>query len=476
MPTYPSKDIEREAQGAPLCAPEASGALIAAVEPGSPADDAGFEPGCRITHVGGQPLRDLIDWRWLASDEAAELSYVDLDGEAGTVELWRNPGEGWGIEFEGVVFDGVRQCRNACTFCFMRQLPEDVRPSLTLRDDDFRLSFLTGTFVTLTNLTAADEQRIVEQRISPLRVSLHAADPHVRRRMIGRHAAHGLAALDRLLDAGIQVDAQIVLVPGQNDGDVLRDTLEWAYARPGILNVGIVPVGFTRHQTAFERSFNDPQAAREVLAIIGPFQQRAEAERGTPWAFAADELYRSAYGEALLEQLPQSAHYGSFDLFEDGIGVIRSGVDEFDRAVANGTAQRAAEALRRAGRVAKLVVGEAMVPHFAQMLAASPLAGLLEPLVVRNDFFGGNVDVTGLLTGADMARAICADRQARGEGALEPLYLIMDVTLNDDGLTLDDMGASDVEAAAGCPVAVVPCNPSDYLNRIIALCDGQPAA
>ena len=191
-PVYPSGDIDREAaarqRGGCGARCEAPRALVSAVAPGSPADDAGFEPGCYVTTVDGRPVRDLIDWRWLAADDVMELGYVDLDGDEGVVELEREEGEDWGFEFEGVVFDGVRQCRNACTFCFMRQLPDDMRSSLTLRDDDFRLSFLAGTFVTFTNLKPEDERRIVEQRISPLRLSLHVADPEVRRRMIGKHA------------------------------------------------------------------------------------------------------------------------------------------------------------------------------------------------------------------------------------------------------------------------------------------------
>ena len=227
--------------GGPGCEPLPR-ALVTSVIPGSPADDAGFTPGCYVTSVDGQPVRDLIDWRWLASDDEIALGYVDADGEEGICELWREEGEGWGFEFDGVVFDRVRQCRNACSFCFMRQLPDDARSSLTLRDDDFRLSFLCGTFVTFTNLRPEDERRIVEQAISPLRFSLHVADPDIRRTMIGRHAQHGIDALERLLAQGIQVHAQIVLVPGENDGEVLWDTLEWAYARPGILDVCVVPL------------------------------------------------------------------------------------------------------------------------------------------------------------------------------------------------------------------------------------------
>lgn len=163
---------------------------------------------------------------------------------------------------------------------------------------------------------------------------------------MGRHAAHGLAALDRLLAAGIQVHAQIVLVPGENDGAVLEDTLAWAYARPGILNVGIVPLGFTKHQAAFARSFNDPADARAVLDAVAPFQDRALAERGTPWAFAADEFYRNAFGADLLENLPPAERYGDFGMFEDGVGIIRSFVDDWEQAAAAGLPERAADALR----------------------------------------------------------------------------------------------------------------------------------
>ena len=292
MATYPSSDIIAQAETIASCDHLEVGprARIVGVTAASPADDAGFEPGCYLTSVDGHPLRDIIDWRWLTDGDVIEVGYIDLDGERGVVELEREEGEDWGFAFEGVLFDRVKLCRNACTFCFMRQLPAHMRPSLSLRDDDFRLSFLSGTFVTLTNLSVEDEARIVEQRISPLRVSLHASNPAARRALIGKHAAHGIAALDRLLEAGIEVHAQIVLVPEVNDGAVLRDTLEWAYARERIVNIGVVPLGFTRHQSVFDRSFNDERAARVVLADIEAFQRRAQRERGSAWVYAADRV------------------------------------------------------------------------------------------------------------------------------------------------------------------------------------------
>ncbi|MEG0683194.1 MAG: DUF512 domain-containing protein, partial [Raoultibacter sp.] len=269
-------------------------AHIAAVAPLSPADDAGFTPGCVLTAVDGHPLRDIIDWRWFSAEDTINVSYQDEQGDAGVVCLEREAGEDWGFSFAEALFDKVKLCRNACTFCFMRQLPEEARDSLVLRDDDFRLSFLQGTFVTFTNLSAEDEARISEQHISPLRFSLHAATPEVRHSLIGKHAAHGLAACERLLAAGIEVHAQIVLVPGVNDGAELDATLTWAYNHPGILSIGIVPVGFTKHQSTFTESFNDIAAARAVIACIEPFQRRAQSQRGCTWVYAADEFYRNA--------------------------------------------------------------------------------------------------------------------------------------------------------------------------------------
>ena len=482
MGSYPSKDIVAAACAASPEAEEtasaararsaASGALVVGVDPETPADDAGFEPGCRITSVDGRPLRDLIDWRWLSSDDVITVGYVDLDGEEGEVELVREEGEPWGFSFDGAVFDGVRQCRNACTFCFMRQLPAGLRPSLTLRDDDFRLSFLAGTFVTLTNLTAADERRIVEQRISPLRVSLHASDPDVRRALIGRHAQHGLDALDRLLDAGIEAHTQIVLVPGANDGAELERTLAWVQARPGILDVGIVPLGYTRHQTSFDRSFNEPDQARAVLATIAPFQERARAERGTPWVFAADEFYRNAYRDDVLGNLPPAADYGDFSMFEDGIGILRSCADDWRAAVRGGAAGRCARVLSAADARATYIAGCALRETFPALIAESPLKGLFEPLFVENRFFGGNVDVTGLLCGEDVAAAIrAASADPASSGRI--LFLLPRVMFNDDGETLDGWTLEDVRKAANCPVSVVSCTPTEYLGEIVELACGS---
>ena len=467
--TYPSGDIARFADGGNGSLPYAR---IVGVVPDSPAYDAGFESGCMLTSVDGQPIRDVIDWRWLASDEVITVGYIDLDGDEGTAELWRDPGEDWGFEFEGLVFDGVKQCRNACTFCFMRMLPRGMRPSLYLRDDDFRLSFLVGTFVTLTNLTADDEARIVEQRISPLRVSLQASNPDIRRKLIGKHAQHGIDALDRLLDAGIEVHAQIVLVPGANDGIVLEETLEWAYARQGIRGVGIVPLGYTRFQDAFDHSFNDRSASRAVLEAVEAFQRRAYEQRGSAWVYAADEFYRNAHPNDLLENLPPSRFYEGFEMFEDGIGIIRSTVDDWRASERSGIVREAAAVLRESGVCAVMVAGCAQREFLEPLVRESGIGDVFRPLFVENRYFGGNVDVTGLLVGEDIASAV---REHASAIQSEAVYLIPRVVFNDDGVTLDGLDLEDMEKAAGQALHVVSCTPIEYFEQIIELASASIA-
>lgn len=506
-PSYPGADIEHEAERrnaraassgfvsfdgtAPACGgsleaggdlppvPADDGALpascrlrgdavlapIASIEPGSPAARAGLSPACSIVAVDGQPIHDIIDWRWHASDGAIDLAYVDAEGRPRQMLLERSFGEDWGIEFQGMVFDGVAQCVNACTFCFMRQLPQNMRPSLSVRDDDFRLSFLAGTFVTLTNLDDADIDRIVEQRISPLHVSLQAADAAVRRKLIGRWAPRGIEALERLLAAGIEFHAQVVLVPHANDADVLDDTLAWAWERPGILDVGIVPLGFTKHQSRFDEGFTDPETCRAVLDQVEPFRRRARVERGTPWAFPADEFYLNAWGPAVLDHLPPAGDYPGFELFEDGIGIVRSFADDWRRARDRGAIDSCARALAEADAHVRLVAGRAQEGFLDPLLAPELLASRFRPLYVDNDFFGGNVNVTGLLVGADVAAAVRADAAGQS-GGRRILYAVPSVVFNDDGVMLDGMDKGDVEEAAGVSVAVVSCSPLEYFGEI----------
>lgn len=442
----------------------ASGACVLSVEPDSPAYDAGFEPGCRITSVNGMPIRDILDWRWFSDDDEIVVGYVDLDGEEGEIELDREWDEPWGFEFDGAVFDGVRQCRNACTFCFMRQLPKGMRPSLSLRDDDYRLSFLSGTFVTFTNLADDDIDRILEQRISPLRMSLHAVDADIRGALIGRHADRGLEVAKRLLSEGIELYCQIVLIPGVNDGEVLKDTLSWAYAHPGILDICIVPLGYTDHQSVFTSSFNDPASSKIVLELLEPFQKQALAERGHAWVYAADEFYRNAFGEELIAELPASDFYGDFSMFEDGVGLIRSFIDDWYEMEQKGLDAELASALACTGTKVRYIVGGAMEPWLSRLIADSALKDLLVPFVVENRFFGGNVDVTGLLCGCDIASSVKAcSENLQGRW----MFILPAIVFNDDDVTLDDMNVHDIETSAGTSIMVVSAYPMGFISELL---------
>ncbi|MBR2521525.1 MAG: DUF512 domain-containing protein, partial [Coriobacteriales bacterium] len=228
-----------------------AGAVIGDVFPGSAADRQNIRPGMSLVSIDGVSIDDILDWYWLS--DGTELDAVFDDPESGRFEahLSRSADESWGISFSDNVFDGVRTCCNSCIFCFMGMLPKGMRPSLYLRDDDYRLSFLQGNFVTLTNVADDELERIIAMDLSPLHVSLHAIDARAREELMGPNHQRGLDVVEALVDAGIEFHAQIVLCPGINDGEVLEETLQWVLDRPEVLSIGIVPVGYTDFQQRF---------------------------------------------------------------------------------------------------------------------------------------------------------------------------------------------------------------------------------
>uniref|UniRef100_UPI00351C9014 PDZ domain-containing protein n=1 Tax=Collinsella sp. D33t1_170424_A12 TaxID=2787135 RepID=UPI00351C9014 len=220
VPAYASTPANYGARRGTVPAEAFRGALVVAVRPDSPAYDAGIEPGMYISHVNDQSLTDMIVWLWEADEDEVELTVFDPSDDTSTpCVLERFSGEDWGLTFNDAIFDEMRTCVNACVFCFMRMLPKESRDTLTIRDDDYRLSFLQGNFVTLTNMSDGDVEEVIDKFLSPMNVSIHAVSPDVRRSLIGRNAGRGIEVLERLMDAGIEIHAQIVLCPGLNDGD-----------------------------------------------------------------------------------------------------------------------------------------------------------------------------------------------------------------------------------------------------------------
>ena len=442
----------------------ATGAWVAAVEEGSPAWEAGIEPGMRVERVNGVEPRDLIDWRWEADDGTCELEVFDpRDGTTTTCELWREPGQDWGVDFTDVLFDGIRTCVNACQFCFMAMLPPEARATLTLRDDDYRLSFLQGNFVTLTNVSDEEAERIVACGLSPMNVSIHAITPEVRKSLIGRRADRGIEVLERLLAGGIEVHAQIVLCPGINDGAELAATLDWVEARPGITSLAIVPLGYTKHSRRFKSSYSDdPEASRAVVRLLEPYQERARRTLGITRFQLSDEFYVDAE-----LPVPPAETYDGYPQFYDGIGMLRSFLDE-TALVARERAcdlRRVDEALTVRGLRVELVCGEAASETIGAFCRALSPAGRARDRSIRNDYFGGDVNVTGLIVSEDLLAQLPVDLSGT-------LVVLPEVMFNFDKLTLDgDTEARILDAlrARGALVTVSVPNPGDYLDALLAI-------
>lgn len=405
------------------------GAWVQSVEEESPAWEAGIESGMRIESVNGHKLRDLIDWRWEADGASCDLEVFDpRDGGTYACELWREPGEDWGIDFTDVLFDGIRTCVNACQFCFMSMLPEDARPSLSLRDDDYRLSFLQGNFVTLTNVTDEDVERIIACRLEPMNVSIHAISPDVRRTLIGPHAQRGIDVLERLLAAGIEIHAQIVLCPGVNDGPELARTLDWVEERPAITSLAVVPLGYTRFSRRFSKSFSDdPAAAKAVVELIEPYQERARRELGTTRFQLSDEFYIAAG-----VTVPPAEAYDGYPQYYDGIGMLRSFLDDsavFARDHAGELAASDAD-LKRLDAEVLLVCGEAPQAAISFFCGLWSPSGRVRAFPIRNDYFGGDVNVTGLIVSKDLLAQLPSDLTSK-------VVVLPEVMFNFDHVTLD---------------------------------------
>ncbi len=444
---------------APSAHPDGDGALVVSVRPESPADDIGIEPGMRVLTVNGRALTDMIVWLWEADGEIVALEVLDpRDGTVTPCDLERLPGEDWGLEFDGAVFDGMRTCVNGCIFCFMTMLPRDMRSSLYIRDDDYRLSFLQGNFVTLTNMSDDDVADAIERRLSPMNVSLHAITPRVRRALMGKNAQRGLDVLGALMDAGLEIHAQIVLCPGINDGAELDATLAFAEAHPQITSMGIVPLGYTRFQKRFTSSYSsDPAAARAVIEQVRPYQERARARCGASVFQLSDEFYLDARVEP-----PAAEFYDGYPQYYDGIGMIRSYLDDAaDLAGAQrGRLERIARALDARGRTLGVVTGcspERIVRGFVE---APPLSGAAYPIV--NEYFGGNVDVTGLICGCDLLGQL-PDHMER------IMLFVPSVMFNANGMTLDGYHQDEIRrelARRGAEVLIASTMPYELVETL----------
>ncbi|HLG01728.1 MAG TPA: DUF512 domain-containing protein [Acidimicrobiia bacterium] len=446
-------------------------ARVVAVAPGSPAEAAGIVPGDELVTVNGEMPRDVVRYQLLV-DEAELALDLRCDGLVRAVTIRKREGEPLGLELESAVFDRVRTCDNHCPFCFIYQLPKGMRRSLSLKDDDYRLSFLYGNFTTLTRFTEADLERTVDERLDPLYVSIHATDPNVRARLLrNRRGATSLRWLRLLLDHGLEIHGQVVLCPGLNDGDVLERTLLGVLDRyPELATVAVVPVGVSAHNTEPDIRPMSRDEVDAALDTIEAWQERFDDALGHRMVFAADELYLLAG-----RPFPALEAYDELAQHENGIGMARvfeaevmarlagddvepiGSRDGFfawvEGAPADGyRAPRSGEVAVRLRSKRSRPVGIVTGEYGAEVI--EPLLPLLSEhagvpvraVPVRNDFFGGNIGVTGLLTATDIRARLAEEPEG-------DRYLLPDVALSRD-LFLDEGTLGDLPR----PVEVVATN------------------
>lgn len=459
-------------------------ARIVAVAPDSPAASAGMLAGDELLSVNGETVRDVIQYQMHADEPHVELE-LRRGGLERQIVVAKRAGEPLGLELSSPVFDRVRTCDNHCPFCFIYQLPAGMRASLSVKDDDYRLSFLYGNFTTLTRFTEADLERVVTEALGPLYVSIHATDPDLRAQLLrNRRGATSLRWLGALLDAGIVVHGQIVVCPGLNDGAALDDTFLGILDRyPRLATVGVVPLGISAHSREPDLRAHTAEDAASVLDTVAVWQDRYQRALGRRLAYAADEYFLLAD-----RAFPDLADYDDLAQHENGIGMAATFRAEVEAALGG----EVVEGVRPRSGFFASVDGAPAVGYRAPAHRANPAGALavrerpsrpiglltgeygrrvLEPVLeglgaaagvpvravpVGNEFFGGNIAVTGLLTGADVARVL-ADQPS------DHRYLLPDVVLS-NGRFLDEATPADLPV----PVEVIPTDGASLVDAVRA--------
>ncbi|MBI2206517.1 MAG: DUF512 domain-containing protein [Candidatus Rokubacteria bacterium] len=430
----------------------ADGVVVAGIRPRSAAAAAGLRAGDRILAVNGEAIADAIDFQFHAADERLTLT-VERDARVRSMRVDRRAAD-LGIELQAPTPGEIATCANKCVFCFIHQLPRGLRKSLYVKDDDYRLSFLHGNYITLSDLPEAALDRIERQRLSPLYVSVHATDPRLRWELLGkpRHSAEILPRMERLAKAGIRMHAQIVLCPGWNDGAALERTVtELAPLHPHVATTAVVPVGLTRHRERLPQlRMLTADEARALVDTVDGWQARFLESLGSRFVYLGDEVYLQAD-----RPLPPAAAYEDFLVAEDGIGLVRRFEDDFARALKR---RRTASPLRRA----TLVTGAMFAPRLSALVAALPGGSeRLRVAAVPNDFFGRAIGVAGLLSGRDIQRHLATI------GELGDVVLVPSVTVRDvDGVFLDDLTPADLARDLAVPVRVVEPTPAALLAAV----------
>ena len=412
--------------------------VIRAIDPGSPLERR-VHPGDRLLSVNGKPIRDVLDYKFYAYDRDLRPVLARPDGSEYRLHIRKAEGGDLGLDFESYLMDRPRSCANHCVFCFIDQLPKGMRPTMYFKDDDARLSFLLGNYITLTNLSEREIQRVIDLHVSPVNVSVHAMNPELRVKMLRNPSAgESLGIMRRFADAGIVMNCQIVCCPGLNDGEELdRSMRELAALHPAVHSVSVVPVGLTRYREGlYPLTAFTPEHAAETLDQVTAFGDRCLEQYGTRIFWCGDELYLKAGRE-----LPPDEFYEEYTQLENGIGMLRLLETEFRSAL------RLSE--DPGPQHCSIATGAAAAP-WLQMLADLAVARYpqlkIDVYPIQNDFFGHSITVAGLVTGGDLIR------QLRGKDLGDRLLISQNMLRREERDFLDDVTLEDAREALQIPV------------------------
>ena len=427
--------------------------VIASVDRPSAAHRAGVRPGEKLIAIGGHQVVDVLDYRFFGYDADPELVLESPEGVRRTVRVRKPEGEDLGLNFDTYLMDEPMPCSNHCLFCFVDQMAPGCRDTLYFKDDDARLSFLMGNYITLTNLSDREAQRIIDLRISPINVSVHATDPKLRCTLLGnKDGAKSLDWMRKFGAAGIEMNGQIVVCPGWNDGEQLQRTME-DMAEMGFASCSVVPVGLTKYRKGLAQLRGvDQEAACAIINRVEAYAGTCLAERGTRLFFCSDELYLRA-----CRPLPPEEAYEGYVQIENGVGMLRSLITEFEAGLELEEPDEKQFSFIAATGVSCGPFLEELLGKLRQKFPR--VTGKICPIV--NDFFGHTIDVAGLVTGRDLIA------QLRGKDLGERLLMPVNMLRHGGDVFLDDVRVSDVEEALGVPVTVVEQDGYDLLDAML---------
>ena len=438
--------------------------VIRSVDRGSPAQRAGVRPGETLTHVDGRPIVDVLDYKFYTYDPRLVLTLAGPDGKSRTVKVRKGEGEDLGLNFETYLMDRARSCANRCIFCFVDQMPPGMRETLYFKDDDARLSFLMGNYITLTNLSRREIQRIAGLHISPINISVHATDPAVRARLLNHpRAGECLSIMERFAGAGITMNCQVVACPGINDGAVLARTMEdLAALWPAVSSVAVVPVGVTKFRAGLTPiAPYTAEGAAAVLDQVEAFGQASLAERGTRLVWCSDEFYLLAG-----RPLPDKPYYEEMAQLENGVGMLRLLTSQAAMALEDAEGTETPTPFSIATGVSAAPFLEEIVDMARKK--CGNIRGTVYPVV--NRFFGETITVSGLVTGRDLIE------QLRGRELGERLLIPANMLRAGERVFLDDVTVEQVEEALGVPVTAVDAESGfDLADAILGLPVEAPA-